>query len=178
MTTLTTLTTERLTMQQLTAEDWPLFLRLYQDPLVTEFMTDKASEEEIYQLFTSRLPTWNKHASHWLCLVIREKSTGAAVGLTGLLAGWSPFQQAEVGFLLLPEFQRRGYGGESLHAVCDFALGECGFHRLNAAVTEGNVASRRTLEKCGFQLEGTLRESYQLGGIWRNDWVFGRLAGE
>jgi len=58
----------------------------------------------------------------------------------------------------------------------DFAFNICGFHRLQANVLEGNIASRRMLEKCGFQLEGCLRESYRIDGKWHNDWLLGCLA--
>lgn len=85
---------------------------------------------------------------------------------------------AEVGFLFAPEAQGKGYGYESLRAVCDYAFSEGGIRRLTATVTAGNIASRRTLEKAGFRLEGELRESYALAGCWRNDWLFGLLSHE
>ncbi|BEL66911.1 Uncharacterised protein [Serratia marcescens] len=34
------LVTERLHLQSITAEDWPLFLRLYQDPEVIRYISD------------------------------------------------------------------------------------------------------------------------------------------
>lgn len=49
---------------------------------------------------------------------------------------------------------------------------------MTATVTAGNAASRRVLEKSGFRLEGELRESYRLAGVWRSDWLFGLLAHE
>lgn len=64
---------------------------------------------------------------------------------------------------------------ESLRAVCDYAFTTGGLRRLTACVTEGNQASRRLLEKTGFVLEGTLRESYWLEQRWQNDWLFGLL---
>ncbi len=67
---------------------------------------------------------------------------------------------------------------ESLRAVCDFALTQGNIRRLTATVTAGNIASRRLLEKTGFQLEGELRESYFLSGQWHNDWLFGLLKKE
>ena len=85
---------------------------------------------------------------------------------------------AEVGFLFAPSAQGKGYGFESLRAVCDFALTQGNIRRLTATVTAGNIASRRLLEKTGFQLEGELRESYFLSGQWHNDWLFGLLKKE
>lgn len=41
------LVTERLSLQSITVEDWPLFLRLYQDPEVIRYISDPRSEAEI-----------------------------------------------------------------------------------------------------------------------------------
>ena len=65
---------------------------------------------------------------------------------------------------------------ESLREVLNFAFDHCGFHRLQANVLEGNDGSRRVLEKCGFQMEGRLRDSYRIGDEWKNDWLLGLLA--
>ena len=82
------------------------------------------------------------------------------------------------GYGSLPAGQGKGYGKESLRAVLDFAVNACGFHKLTATVTAGNLASRGLLESCGFQLEGTLRDNFRLAGQWYDDWLFGLLAAE
>ncbi len=91
------LSTERLTLQSMTRDDWPLFLRLNQDPEVIRYISDPRSEEEIRTRFEARLPEWHKHGEQWLCLVMREKAGGEAVGITGFRPMWLPCQQAEVG---------------------------------------------------------------------------------
>lgn len=50
------LVTERLSLQSITVEDWPLFLRLYQDPEVIRYISDPRSEAEIRTRFDERLP--------------------------------------------------------------------------------------------------------------------------
>ena len=84
----------------------------------------------------------------------------------------------EVGCLFAPTAQGRGYGYESLRALCDYAFTTGGVRRLTASVTAGNEASKQLLLKAGFRLEGELRENYWLNGRWHNDWLFGRLRGE
>ncbi|QCR35421.1 GNAT family N-acetyltransferase [Nissabacter sp. SGAir0207] len=171
------LETARLILSPLTERDWPLFQQLQQNPQVMAFVADRRDETEVRQHFESRLPAWNKESHHWLCLVIRLRKTGEAIGVTGFMPEWAPYRQAEIGYMLLPAFQGQGYATESLNAVCDYAF-ELGFHRLKALVVEGNRASRRVLEKCGFAWEGTLRDNYLLGGEWENDWLLARIAPE
>ena len=78
----------------------------------------------------------------------------------------------------VPGTNRSRFAPLALRAVCDYAFRHGGIRRLTATVTAGNIASRRTLEKQGFMLEGELRESYFLGGQWQNDWLFGLLSHE
>lgn len=171
-----TLQTARLLCTPLSQDDWPLFLSLQQNDAVMHYVADPRGDDEIRAAFDARLPTWSPGADHWLCLVVRERQSGRALGVTGYIERESGC--GEVGFLFSPEAQGRGYASESLRAVCDFAFRTGALRRLTATVTAGNTASRRVLEKTGFQLEGELRESYFLRGEWRNDWLFGLLYRE
>ena len=128
--------------------------------------------------FNSRLPTWSKECSFWLTLVISDKESGEKIGLTGFMPEWEPYQQAELGFMLAPEYQGKGFAKESLCAVLDFAFESCGFHKLVATVTEGHEQSFGLLKRVGFQHEGTLRENFRLNNNWYNDLKMGLLATE
>lgn len=168
---------ERLEYRQTTEDDWPFFLALYQDPRVMLHVSDARSADSIRrETFDVRLPRWEPGSPHWLCLMMRERSTGERVGVTGFVDRGDGV--AEVGFLLAAAFHKKGYGIEQLRAICRFAFDEAGLRKLTAVVTAGNDASKAVLEKAGFVQEGTLRESYFLGGRWRDDWIFGLLKRE
>jgi len=173
---MTNLLSERLDHRPMTEEDWPFFLALNQDRQVVRYVADDRSEAAIRLLFDVRLPRWEVGSLHWLCWVIRERSTGERVGVTGLIDRGEGV--AEVGFLLASAFHGKGYGIESLRLLCRFAFAEAGFRKLSATVTAGNAASKAVLEKAGFVQEGTLRESYLLAGRWQDDWLFGLLQRE
>lgn len=171
-----TLRSERLEYQPLTEQDWPFFLALHQDPLVMRYVADARDEDAIRLLFYVRLPRWEVGSRHWLCLLIRELSTGEPVGVTGCVDRGDGV--AEVGFLLASAFHGKGYGIESLRALCRFAFADAGFRKLTATVTAGNAASKAVLQRAGFVQEGTLRESYFLADRWQDDWLFGLLQRE
>ncbi|WP_435955731.1 GNAT family N-acetyltransferase [Dryocola sp. BD626] len=170
------LITPRLTLTQITEREWPFFLRLQLDPQVMQYVTMDRTEAEIRQTYNDRLVPWDKRSRHWLCLAMRDKQTGALIGVTGFERNEE--DQAEVGYMLDPAYYGQGYGTESLHAICRFAFKECAIRRLTATVTVGNIGSRKVLEKTGFQLEGTLRENYLISGVWHDDWIFGLLRRE
>lgn len=169
------LTTQRLILTRLKPEDWQLFLQIHTDETILEYISAVPQLADIRQRFQDRLAPWQVTSFHMLCLVIRRKEDGVAVGMMGANPEWAPHRQAEVGYSLLSSYFSQGYGREALSALCEFLFRDCEFHKLKAQVVEGNIASRRVLEKNGFALEGTLRDNYLLRGRWVNDWLFGRI---
>lgn len=47
----------------------------------------------------------------------------------------------------------------------DWSFRELDLQKLNAGVYAGNIGSRRAFEKCGFELEGTLRQEAVNSGL-------------
>ena len=170
-----TLTSERLILTRLQPEDWSLFLRVHQDAVSMQFISEVPDLEDIRQRFQERLAPWLVTSFHMLCLAIRSKTDGQGLGFIGINAEWIPYRQAEIGYALLSECFGQGYASEALGVLSTYLFQECEFHKLKALVVEGNQASRRVLEKKGFELEGTLRDNYQLRGEWTNSWIFGRI---
>ena len=167
------LDTKNLLLKQITPSDWALFHHLETDKSVQQYVADIRCETEIQQRFNERLPQWHKENNQWLCLVIHSKNTGEKVGITGFHPDWQISQEAEVGFMVMPEFQGQGIGKESLMAVLEFAFDECRFSKVNATVTKGNDASCQLLEKVGFQLEKVIPENYQINGNMYDDIIYG-----
>jgi RimJ/RimL family protein N-acetyltransferase len=78
--------------------------------------------------------------------------SGSIVGCCGIakLDGEAP----EIGYWLGVSFWGNGYATEATRAVIDHAFGELGYDTLLAGARVSNPASRRVLEKCGFQWTG------------------------
>ncbi len=58
----------------------------------------------------------------------------------------------------------RGYGTETTRLVVEYAFDRVGLHRLSLEVYEHNPRARRVYEKCGFTVEGRLREALRWDG--------------
>jgi len=97
-------------------------------------------------------------AKEWIGAVISQSAEtylitigGEAVGACGLdLRDGVP----EIGYWLGVPFWGRGYATEAARAVIDHAFGNLGHEVLTAGARISNPASRRVLEKCGFQWTG------------------------
>ncbi|SFN13376.1 Protein N-acetyltransferase, RimJ/RimL family [Izhakiella capsodis] len=169
------LETDRLLITLLKPENWPLFLRVHQDEQCMAWVSAIPDDEELQKRFSECLLPWFFTSDHMLCLVVRQKKTGEAIGLLGATAEGYPYCQVEIGYAFLSQFHGQGFGSEALAPLCEYLLHHCGFHKLTAHVVEGNWSSRRILEKNSFLLEGVLRDNRLLRGRWKNDWVFVRL---
>ncbi|MCQ3028004.1 GNAT family N-acetyltransferase [Pseudomonas tremae] len=163
------LNTERLYLRTMVVDDWPLFLRLHSEPQTMQYVFGEIEEEQIRKGFNHRLPEWGPESEHWLCLVVIDRHSGVELGVSGFRI-MSP-RHAEVGYLLLPEHQGKGYGTESLRAVIDYAAA-IGLDSLESTVTDGNIASCKVLDKCGFTLERRVPHAYQIGEQWFDDLIY------
>lgn len=161
--------TPRLQLRPIESADWPLYYRLSTDKKVIEKCFDLPADSEIRNNFNSRLPLWNPASDHWLCLVITEKQTGADIGVTGFIIKEGV---AEVGYLLLPDFNNKGYGTESLKGLIEKASVDYTILHYQAVVTEGNLASERVLQKCGFSLNRVDKQAYSIGGTLFDDHIY------
>jgi RimJ/RimL family protein N-acetyltransferase len=77
---------------------------------------------------------------------------GTIIGGCGIcvLSGGEP----ELGYWIGVPYWGRGYATEAARALLDHAFGELGCERLLGRARVSNPASRRVLEKCGFQWTG------------------------
>jgi RimJ/RimL family protein N-acetyltransferase len=84
--------------------------------------------------------------------------TAFAIALDGALIGMCGIDLrrdgVELGYWLGVPFWRRGYATEAARALIDYAFAELGHEALQSGARVSNPASRRVLEKCGFQWTG------------------------
>jgi RimJ/RimL family protein N-acetyltransferase len=91
----------------------------------------------------------NKTAGEAVFLItLRDKTVIGACGIV------TQEQTPELGYWLGVPYWGNGYATETLHAVIDYAFTDLGHEALQAGARVTNPASRRVLEKCGFQWTG------------------------
>lgn len=64
----------------------------------------------------------------------------------------------EIGYSVLPDFQRQGYGAEAAGALTGWALAQPGVGRVIANVAADNTPSVRLLRRLGFAERGASEE--------------------
>ncbi|MED9966986.1 MAG: GNAT family protein [Blautia sp.] len=163
-----------------------------------EITLEKWKKEDAYDLMricnetdrtylSNRLPYpyTEENASWWLNMVSENEGKRGifrSVRVDGEIVGNITVEQkedvfvkdAELGYLLLPRMWSRGIMSEAVRQICEIAFAKLDIVRITGQVYEPNVASRRILEKNGFELEGILKKAvFKEGKIW-NLCVYGK----
>lgn len=69
------------------------------------------------------------------------------------------------------EYWGHGYAREALLLAIDYMFNERNIHRIQANILTSNIASLKMHEKCGYKLEGTLREAVYKNGKYQDQYV-------
>jgi [ribosomal protein S5]-alanine N-acetyltransferase len=148
------LETARLVLRRPRPDDAPAVLERYAgDPEVTRFMGwprhKSLVDTKAFLAFSDT--SWEHWQAGPYLILTRD---GALLGSTGLEFE-TPYR-AMTGYVLARDAWGRGYATEALKTVADLAF-RVGVVRLYAVCHTEHHASRRVLEKCGFEREGVLR---------------------
>ncbi|NPV07934.1 MAG: GNAT family N-acetyltransferase [Anaerolineae bacterium] len=97
-----------------------------------------------------------------------ETLEGRHIGGIGLHGIHTRYRLAEAGiFIGAKECWGRGYGTDAMRLLLAFAFDQLNLHRVFLNVHSDNLRALRSYEKCGFVLEGTLRQAaYKDGRYW------------
>lgn len=77
-------------------------------------------------------------------------------------------KSCKVGYKLAKEAVGCGYATEALTALMNALHESLGIHRMEADILEQNEASRRLVQRLGFQYEGVAKSSHKIRGIWKD----------
>jgi ribosomal-protein-alanine N-acetyltransferase len=157
--------------------DFPALLALYSDPAVQHYHGYRFdSEGEARQMIERWSAGWTAETSaHWK--VTRGRG-GDVVGRVGLLSitGWNG--QAECLYSTMPAARGQGIAPLALAALCDWAFGPAGLHRIELRHSMANSASCRVAEKSGFPAEGIQRGAEPHDDGWHDLHLHARLASD
>lgn len=138
------------------AQDVDLHLRLYNDPLVRQFVGDplNMSREEAFVAVVDR------PAGMGGIFVVEDLSAGYPVGECGFI-GNNYIPETDTTVMLLPEYQNSGYGKRILPILFDLWSNVLGKHSLAATIWPDNIAAAALLKACCFQQAGEYTDVHQ-----------------
>ena len=117
-----------------------------------------------------------KRKSYTFGIVLKE--TGTVIGVVELMTFDWKNKNAEIGYWLGKKHWGEGLMTEAVRLILNFGFGNLRLHRIYARLFEENTGSARVLEKCGFNLEGRMREERYRYGKWHDAVRYGILESE
>lgn len=106
-------------------------------------------------------------------------SDGVCIGELLYFKGLDYQSGYEVGYELFDSrFSGKGYMSEALLLFCAYMFSVYPINRIQVNVMEGNLASSRVVEKCGFTYEGTMRKATFNQGDYHNLRLYSLLREE
>ena len=153
------LTTPRLHLRWMTADDAGLLLAIWNDPAFVLHVGDRGVrtiDEAVTAFREGPERLYRDHGYGPYRVALRDDDT--AIGICGLFRR-DGLPDPDIGFAFLPAFVGKGYGGEAARAVVRHARDTLGFPRLTAIVSPGNAPSIALIEKLGLRFERMIRLS-------------------
>ena len=86
--------------------------------------------------------------------------------------------QLELGWVVHPDFQGKGYAREAAVAIRDFAFETLNPHRIQAFLDARNEASAGLCQRLGMRREATILEEQYNDGEWQDTALYGVLRRE
>lgn len=138
--------TDRCLIRELSLSDLPALYELYDKPGMTDFVEplyDYETELEYQKAYIENMYGFYEYGM-WL---VFSRETGKLIGRAGL-------EHDEMGYMIAPQFQNRGYATEVCRFIIDYARENTDFKELYCRIDEKNAASVRLAQKLGFTNSG------------------------
>lgn len=133
---------------------------------------DEISAQERAPLWIADRARWSDQHASW---VVRDVD-GSVIGQVSLHHLDLVSGNGEIGYWIVARARGRGIGAASVDAATRYAFDVLELHRVELFHAVENEASCRLALRCGYAVEGTLRESYAYGdGVRRDEHVHARL---
>ncbi|KAE9403816.1 acyl-CoA N-acyltransferase [Gymnopus androsaceus JB14] len=158
--------TDRLQLRAVREADFEKLRVLWNDPRAQKMRTRDfvvpLGDKKFDEMLRARL------SSSLLYVIIETKDSHEFVGITSLFNLQQKNRDAMLGLALVHEFWGRGYGGEVVRFIVDYAFEQLALHRVTLDVYGNNAAAIRVYNKVGFIQEGVQRKANWIDGKWQD----------
>jgi RimJ/RimL family protein N-acetyltransferase len=174
------LETERLRLRPYTGDDFAgLFAMQSDEASVRWLYWGPRDEDAVRHSLARKMRATAIRAEHdSLGLAGELKATGEHVADFTLWYTSAEHRQGEIGFMVHPDHQRRGYATEGGRVLLALAFEELGLHRVAGRAEARNTASARVLERLGMRREAHLVENEWVKGEWQSELIYAMLDRE
>ncbi|MFI5451650.1 GNAT family N-acetyltransferase [Pedobacter sp. UC225_61] len=170
------LETERLLLREHALTDADTLFALRTNENVMRFI-DRERPKTVKDIETF-IATFNdgfKQGQHLAWVIALKENPTQMIGSIGYWRANLANYRAEIGYMLHPNYWRKGIISEALNATIAFGFNQMKLHTIQANINPGNDASRQILLKHGFVKEAYFKEDYYFNGKFLDSEIYSLL---
>jgi ribosomal-protein-alanine N-acetyltransferase len=172
------LETARLSIRIDTVEEYMHLFKTLTDAELKEYFGIR-TDEELGKQKDKVSGGFTTYRTNMVFFHLIERASGMVVG-SFAFHNWLPMhRRSEIGYAMLgDEYKNKGYMREAIAAIVAYGFEAMDLNRMEAFIHPDNTASRKLVERVGFQQEGHLKEHYAADGVIGDSLVYGLLRSE
>jgi ribosomal-protein-alanine N-acetyltransferase len=140
----------RINMRKFAENDFQEYFKLVSNEKVMKMITGEALSLEKAEKRYKNLLAVNKLHQSFGSFIVFEKESGEFIGYGKIIPDSETKTEAEVGYMLMPEYWGRGYAAEITKILLEKAEKTGMLKKLTAIIDPENTASKNVLLKNGF----------------------------
>jgi RimJ/RimL family protein N-acetyltransferase len=149
--------TKRLIISKFTTEDAPFYLKLVNTPHWIQYIGDrniKTLDQAINALKEGNIKSYKDNGFGFYKLLLKDNKL-KPIGTCGLIKR-NTLDDVDIGFAMLPEYERKGFGYEASLEIIKLAKHKFNLKRIVAITLPNNKGSIALLGKLGLNYEKTV----------------------
>ncbi|MGC9514191.1 GNAT family N-acetyltransferase [Methanocrinis sp.] len=157
--------TERLVIRRHVPEDFEPMCSFFSDEEATSLLdmtAEQKTEAAVRTLLDAVIASYDSEEAIFAMAIV-EMEGGRFVGSCGMAPDDLEPEEIQIFYVILPEFQGRGFASEAATALAERAFTKLGVERLFASMAAENAASVKVAEKLGMIFEGSTEK--ELNGV-------------
>lgn len=169
--------TDRLILRRPAEKDADILFRYRSDKEYMRYIPHRYTEiiEDVYEqlrIINERID--KQEGINWAMTL---KNSDDLIGMVGYVRLIPTQLRAELGYMTITPFQRKGYTEEAAKAVIEYGFEKMNLHSVEAIVNHENEASKKLLEKLGFSKDAFFKEYLHHAGRFIDANVFSLVKG-
>jgi RimJ/RimL family protein N-acetyltransferase len=165
--------TPRLIIREFEPSDFPGIHDYAQQAEVVQYQiwgpnTEVQTQEFLDQAIQNQ--TEHPRLNFEFCVLL--KNSNLHIGGCGIHLKDQNYDLAHIGYIMNPAFWGKGYATEVTKGLINYTRQILNIKNIKATCDQQNIASKRVLEKSGFQLEKIIEKDFLQKGKWRTTLLF------
>lgn len=170
------LETERLMLREHKLSDAEVLYAMRTNETVMKYI-DRERPKDLIEIKTF-ISTFNEgfeNGDNLAWVISLKENPNHMIGSIGYWRTDYANHRAEIGYMLHPDYWRKGIISEALIKTITFGFEEMNLHTIKANINIGNDASRQILIKHGFVKEAHFKQDYYFRGQFLDSEIYGLL---